>query len=96
MKTIARAPFIEEITLVTNGVEQSFVLQSDPTLPSIKRIQVKSRTLNDLKYRYISSGPFVTIFAGQTYWQDEIDAWLLTIFLVGTIDGQIAELEYWL
>lgn len=94
-KTIARIPLIYNVTLVTAGVEQSQILQSDPFSSSIKRIQVKSRTANDLKYSYITTGPYVTIFSGQTYWQDEIDAWTLEIFLVGTVNGQVAELEVW-
>ena len=92
----ARKPFIENITLVTAGVEQSFDLQIDPEKPKIKRIQLKSRQTNNLQYGYVTTGPYVTIPSGQTYWQDIIDSWLLTIYLVGSIDGQIAELEYWL
>lgn len=91
----SRVPKIYNLTLTTAGVEQSQVLQNDSTLSSIKRIQVKSRSKNDLKYSYIAGGSFVTIPSGLTYWQDEIDAWLLELFLVGTIDGQIAEIEVW-
>lgn len=91
----SRVPTIYNVTLTTAGTEQSKDLQTDPNLPSIKRIQVKSRTANDLKYSYITAGPYVTIPAGLTYWQDIIDAWIITIFLTGTINGQVAEIEVW-
>lgn len=91
----SRVPKIYNLILTTAGAEQSQVLQNDSTLSSIKRIQVKSRSKNDLKYSYIAGGPFVTIPSGQTYWQDVVDAWLLELFLVGTIDGQVAEIEVW-
>lgn len=94
-KTIARIPLIYNTALTTAGVEQSLVLESDYQNSSIKRIQIKSRTSNDLKYSYLAGGNYVTIFAGQTYWQDEIDAWVLTVYLIGTLDGQIAEIEVW-
>jgi len=87
-------PTIFTKTLVTAGVEgnQILVVEGNPTL---KKIMIKSRTTNDLKFSWVSSGNFVTIPSGQTYWDDGLDKPVATIYLIGTLNGQIAEIQVW-
>lgn len=90
----SRTPTIYNIILVTAGVEQNQVLVTVDQ-PTIKKILVKSRTSNDLRFSWASGGTYVTIPAGQTYWDDELELWDKTLYLVGTLNGQVAEIQVW-
>lgn len=92
---IARVPTVQEVTLVTAGVEQAFPIQISHQNSTVKSLQIKSRTLNDLKYGFALGGPYTTIFAGQTYWKERMESMIMTLYFVGTVNGQIVELEYW-
>lgn len=94
------SPIVYNITLATSGVEQSQDLFiSIPTGssygPTIKALQIRSRDAKDLQYGFITSGPYSTIPSGQTYWRDNLDVVALTVYLVGTLNGQIIEIEVW-
>ena len=88
-------PTIDELVLATAGVEESQVLQDDDGGPPIKKVQLKCRTGTPIKYGYAPGGPYVTLGTNETYWQDGLDARHITLYVVGTIDGQVAEIETW-
>lgn len=81
-------------TLVTTGIEDSQILVTLGD-PSLKKIMIKSRTANDLKFSWISGGAYITIPSGQTYWDDGLDKPEAIIYLTPTIDGQVAEIQIW-
>jgi hypothetical protein len=92
---IARVPTIYNLVLTTAGTEYPQVLNTTDQ-PTIKKVQIKSRTKSDdLSYSWVTAGNFVTIFGGQTYWEDNLEAWQLTLFIKGTVNGQVAEIEVW-
>lgn len=95
MVTFARGAHTDNLTLTTAGNEYSYPLQTDEQETSVKRFQLRSKDNADMQYSYTSNGPYITIPAGTTKWEDEIDARLLTLYIKGTVDGQIAEIEWW-
>lgn len=90
-------PVSSELTLTTAGVEQSFDINvPDSSKESVKKIQIRSRTSDALKYGWAPGGPYVTIPKDQTYWDDLLDIrQQLTVYLVGTLNGQVAEIQVW-
>lgn len=94
----ANVPTILNETLETAGIEESKVLHDPATQPEhLKGIQIKSRTAaDDLRYGFAPGGPYVTIHGGQTYamWNLDIGQ-SFSVYLVGTVDGQVAEIEVW-
>lgn len=92
----ARVPFTDNVTLTVAGTEYSRTLQNDPSMNTVKAFQVKSQSSDALKYSYSPGGPYITIPPDQTKWEEDLFAYNLIIYLVGTVDGQIAEIEWWL
>lgn len=100
MSIIPRMPKIFNITLTTAGVEQPVILIDTPVSetapqPNIRTIQIQSRDNLDLKYAWVSAAEYFTLKAGRVYYQDRMDCPLLTLYLTGTSDGQVAEVEVW-
>lgn len=89
-------PKIFNVTLTTTGVEYSQVVQDGSTeLVNIRSLQIRSKEDASMQYGFITTGPYVTIPKGCTYWQDNIDMPNLTVYLVGSVDGQTAEIQVW-
>lgn len=91
----ARVPFTDNVTLAVIGTEGSKVLQADPQGPTIKAFQLKSKSSDPLKYAYSPGGPYITIPPDQTKWEEGLFAYNLTLYLVGTVVNQVAEIEWW-
>lgn len=91
-------PVTLNVTCPNSGVETAATLVTLGQ-PSLKKIMIKSRTLNDLWFQWKSTGAvgllFVTIPAGQTYWDDGLDKPEATIYLIPTINNQVAEIQIW-
>lgn len=91
-------PTTINVTCPTTGTEKSQILVTYGQ-PTLKKILIKSRSDNDLKFQWQSTTViglrYVTIPAGQTYWDDGLDKPEATIYLIPTIDGQIAEIQIW-
>jgi hypothetical protein len=91
-----RVPQVINVTLTTAGVEQSQAIVTDAdTQPAIKSLQIRSRSSDSLQYGFVASGPYSTIPADQTYWKENMQAWTLTLYLVGSVNGQVVEIEVW-
>ena len=90
-------PAIFNQTLDTLGVEESFDINvPDPSKEPVKKIQIKSKTSDPMQYGWAPGGPYVTIPADQTFWDDNLDIpQQLTVYLVGSINGQVAEIQVW-
>ena len=90
-------PTIINVTLATAGVEQEVVIDAgeEPIIERIAGIQVKSRSSEDLEMAWESGGDHVTIPAGQTYWKEGMNCHILSLWLTGVSNGQVAEIEYW-
>jgi hypothetical protein len=95
MAIFARGGYIDNLVLTTAGSEYSYPLQTVEQDTSVKRFQLKSKENADMKYAYKPGGPYVTIPAGHTKWEDEIDVRMFTLYIVGTANGQTAEIEWW-
>ena len=90
------SPEVFNVTLTTTGIEYSQVVQDiSINIAYLKSIQIRSKEAQDLRCAFITSGPYFTIPSGNTYWQDNMDMPNLTVYLVGAIDGQIAEILVW-
>lgn len=85
------------VTLTTAGTEYS---QSAPVAAqflgkSVKTIQIQCATSNPIQYAFAPGGPYTTIRSGATYWKENLDLYNLVIYLKGTVDGVVAEIEVW-
>lgn len=94
----ANLPKVFNKTLVTLGNEETQVIHTPGVdRDTVKGIQIKSRTTaNSLQYGFEPGGPYTTIPGGNTYamWNLDIGQ-AFTVYLVGSIDGQVAEIEVW-
>ena len=89
-------PVIHELVLTTAGTEYPQVLHDGGAdTPSIKKIQIKCRTSADITYGFVSAGTVVTLPADHTYWQDGLDNRGLTVYIIGGVNGLVAEIEVW-
>lgn len=92
----ANVPLNDTLTLVTSGVEQSYPINLGTEFESVKKVQFKSRTSDAFQYSYTQSGPYTTVPASQTYFEFNLDVRQpLTAYFVGTVNGQVIEIEIW-
>jgi len=91
----AGTPIMYNKTLTTADVEETQTIEV--VGESIKKIQIKSQSGDSLQYGWATTGPYTTIPADQTYYEGGLDIRTdLDIFLVGSVNGQVAEIEVWI